>query len=64
MLKYNIHTNNLYTFLFSPIRATCPAHITLIMLGAVPTEYIHVTNHVTAVSITEFPTGRNDVTIL
>jgi hypothetical protein len=32
-------TNNLYTFLFYPIRATCPAHlilldfITLIILG-------------------------------
>jgi hypothetical protein len=26
-------TNNLYTFLFSPIRATCPAYLTILGPG-------------------------------
>jgi hypothetical protein len=39
LFPYGFPTNNLHTFLFSPIRATCPAHlflldfINLIILG-------------------------------
>jgi hypothetical protein len=30
LFPYGCLTNNLYTFLFSPIRATCPAHLILL----------------------------------
>jgi hypothetical protein len=30
LLPSFFHTNNLYTFLFSPIRTTCPAHLILL----------------------------------
>jgi hypothetical protein len=30
LFPFGFPTNNLYTFLFSPIRSTCPAHLILL----------------------------------
>jgi hypothetical protein len=30
LFPFGFHTNNLHTFLFSPIRATCHAHLILL----------------------------------
>jgi hypothetical protein len=38
-------TNNLYTFLFSPIRATCPAHLILLDVHLRRVAFCHSVLH-------------------